>query len=175
MDVEDRNRAGELTGGMNDLARLNALGVLTRREIEVRILAPILDALGKEFGRERVLELVRETIIQIARQQGEQIAESRGGDSLTYFIAALEDWKKDDAMQIEVLEQNDSRYSFNVTRCRYAELYKELDIPELGRILSCNRDFSLIQGFNPAIKLARSQTIMEGAPFCDFRYEHESS
>jgi hypothetical protein len=149
--------------------------VLTRREIEVRILKPILDALGDEFGRDRVLELTRETIIQIARQQGEQIAESRGGNSLAHFAASMEDWKKDDAMRIEFLEQSEQKFFFNVTRCRYAELYQDLGIPELGQILSCNRDASLMQGFNGDIRLTRTQTIMEGAPFCDFRYELEQS
>lgn len=173
MPGEDQKQEGQVAGQANDLARLNALGVLTRREIEARILAPLLDALGEEFGRERVLELTREVIIEIARQQGKQIAEDRGGNSLAHLADSLEDWKKDDAMQIEVLEQNEERFSFNVLRCRYAELYRHLGIPELGKILSCNRDFSLIQGFNTGIRLARSQTIMEGASFCDFRYEFE--
>jgi hypothetical protein len=155
--------------------RLNALGVLTRREVEARILKPLLDALGDEFGQERVLELTRQTIIQIARQQGEQIAESQGGNSLAHFAASLEDWKKGDAMRIELLEQSEQKFFFNVTRCRYAELYQELGIPELGQILSCNRDASLMQGFNGKIRLTRTQTIMEGAPLCDFRYELEQS
>jgi len=43
--------------------------VLKRREIEVRILAPVVEALGREFGRERVLQIVRETIVGIARGQ----------------------------------------------------------------------------------------------------------
>ena len=37
-------------------------------------------------------------------------------------------------------------------------------------MLSCNRDFALIEGFNPTVKLERTQTIMEGATHCDFRY-----
>ena len=69
-----------------------------------------------------------------------------------------------------MLEQSDQRFSFNVTRCRYAELYRGLGIPELGAVLSCNRDFSLIEGFNSQVTLTRTQTIMEGAPFCDFRF-----
>jgi predicted ArsR family transcriptional regulator len=150
--------------------RLNAIGVLTRREIEARILAPLLAALGEEFGHERVLEVARQTVIQIAREQGAQLALSMGGDSLAHLADSLEDWKKDGAMQIEVLELNDQRFSFNVTRCRYAEMYRALGIPELGGLLSCNRDQALIQGFNPNVQLERTQTIMEGAPFCDFRY-----
>jgi len=52
---------------------LNAIGVLKRREIEVRLLAPAVDALGREFGREKVLQIVRETIVGIARDQGRQL------------------------------------------------------------------------------------------------------
>jgi predicted ArsR family transcriptional regulator len=150
--------------------RLNAIGVLTRREIEARILAPLLEALGNEYGREKVLEVTRRTIVEIARRQGAELAQSMGGCTLAHLAASLENWKKDDAMQIEVLEQNEERFSFNVTRCRYAELYRNLGIPELGELLSCNRDGALIEGFNPGVKLERTQTIMGGAEYCDFRY-----
>ncbi len=150
--------------------RLNAIGVLTRREIEARLLAPLIQALSQEFGRERVLEIVRRTIVEIARQQGAQLAQSAGGNSLAHFVPALEAWKKDDALEIQMLAQDEKHLAFNVVSCRYAEMYRALGIPELGALLSCNRDFSLIEGFNPEISLERTQTIMEGAPFCDFRY-----
>lgn len=149
---------------------LNDLGVLTRREIEARIIAPLLAAFGEAFGHERVLEITRQTIKEIARQQGKQLAEIMGGCSLAHFAASLDAWKKDDALVIDVLEQTDEAFSFNVTRCRYAEMYRELGVPELGSTLSCNRDFTLIEGFNPNVNLTRTQTIMEGASFCDFRY-----
>jgi phosphohistidine phosphatase SixA len=151
-------------------AELNAMGVLTRREIEARLLAPLLAVFCEEFDRRRVMEIARQTIVRIARQQGEQIASAMGGDSLEHFAASLEDWKKNDAMQIEVLEQTAERFSFNVHRCRYAEMYRQLGIPELGELLSCNRDFALIEGFNPKVRLTRTQTIMQGAEFCDFRF-----
>ena len=41
---------------------LNEVGVLKRREIEARILIPVLEALGQEFGRERVLAITRNVI-----------------------------------------------------------------------------------------------------------------
>jgi hypothetical protein len=52
-------------------------------------------------------------------------------------------------------------------------MYRALGIPELGSVLSCGRDFALGEGFNPNLTLTRTQTIMEGAPFCDFRYRLE--
>lgn len=150
---------------------LNALiGVLTRREVEARVLTPILDALASEFGREAVLGVVRDAIIRIAHEQGAQLVETMGGNSLDAFADSLQFWTKDDALEIELIAQDEQTFSFNVTRCRYAELYKSLGIPELGALLSCNRDNALIEGFNTDVALTRTQTIMEGAAFCDFRY-----
>jgi predicted ArsR family transcriptional regulator len=153
---------------------LNEIGVLRRREIEARILRPVIDALGAEFGRDRVVAIVREVIVQVAQEQGRELAARMGGDSLTEFARALDDWKKGDAYRMDVLEQSAERLDFNVTRCRYAEMYRALGIPELGALLSCNRDFALIQGFNPEVALTRTQTIMEGATHCDFRFVRRS-
>ncbi|MGD8724859.1 MAG: L-2-amino-thiazoline-4-carboxylic acid hydrolase [Desulfobacterales bacterium] len=150
---------------------LNAkIGVLTRREVEARILAPIMDALSRQFGKAKVLDIVHDTIIQIATRQGIELAAQMGGNSLQHFADSLRYWTRDNALEIEVVEQGEQAFFFNVTRCRYAELYKELGLTEPGVIFSCSRDFALIKGFNPKITLKRTQTIMEGAAYCDFRY-----
>ena len=75
----DEARQGPVVGPPD---RLNAeIGVLTRREVEARILRPVIDALGDEFGRQRVVEIVRDTIIRIAREQGALLAGNMGGSS----------------------------------------------------------------------------------------------
>ena len=51
------------------------------------------------------------------------------------------------------------------------ELYRALGIPELGALLSCNRDAALIEGYHPGVQLTRSTTLMQGGSCCDFRYE----
>ena len=150
--------------------RLNEIGVLKRREIEARILLPVIEALGKEFGKDRVVEIVRDVIVGVAQAQGREVAAQQGGSSLGHLAHALEDWQKGDAYRMDVLEQSDERFSFNVTRCRYAEMYRSLGIPELGALLSCNRDFALAEGFSSDIQLTRTQTIMQGASHCDFRF-----
>ncbi len=152
---------------------LNAIGVLKRREIEARILKPILEAFAQEIGWERTLAILETIIGEIAKQQGQELAEAMGGCSLQYFAASLENWQKDDAMHIEILAQNEEQFHFNVLRCRYAEMYRALGMEKLGSLLSCKRDQALIEGFNPSIKLTRNHTIMEGAPYCDFRYQHK--
>ena len=153
---------------------LNEIGILRRREIEARILAPLINAFATEFGRERVIEIAKRVIVEIAHRQGKALADQLGGDSLAHFVSGKDPWVKGDALQVEVLEASDTTYNFNVTRCRYAEMYRALGIPELGVVLSCGRDFALGEGFNASMKLTRTQTIMEGASFCDFRYRLET-
>ncbi len=69
---------------------LNArMGVLARREVEARLLAPLIGALAAEFGRERVVSIVRSVIIDLARNQGAALAQQMDGDSLSEFAGAL--------------------------------------------------------------------------------------
>ncbi len=150
---------------------MNAVGLLNRREIEARILAPLLQALGSEFDRQAVLEITRKVIQEAARQQGVQLANSVEKNDLEHFSEITETWKKDHAIQTEILELTNKRFSFNVFRCRYAEMYQHLGVAELGFMLSCERDFAMIEGYNPDIHLTRTQTIMEGADICDFCFE----
>ncbi len=149
---------------------LNDVGVLKRREIEARIVAPLLERLGEEFGAERVYELAREVVVEVAQTQGGQLADAMGGNDLAHFADSLENWTKGGALEIEVVEQSDDVFAFNVNRCRYAEMYRELGLADLGAALSCNRDGTMVEGFNPNIQFTRTQTIMGGADHCDFEY-----
>src|SRR5581483_11586706 len=112
----------------------------------------------------------RETIARLARESGAELARTLGHDTLDAFAGCLDRWREGGALEIDVLAQSPERLSFNVTRCRYAEMYRALGLADLGASLSCQRDFALAQGFNPEIALTRTQTIMQGAPFCDFRF-----
>jgi hypothetical protein len=152
---------------------LNAIGLLNRREIEARLLTPLLAAMSAELGRERALEMIRKVIHDLAYQGGVQLANSMEHNDLEHFTVVHEGWKKDNAIQTEVLEQTNRKFAFNVYRCRYVEMYEHLGVRELGTVFSCERDFALIEGFNPKIKLTRTQTIMEGADICDFCFEQE--
>jgi len=154
-----------------DLPRLS---LLHQREIEARIVGPIIRAVSEELGREKTLELLRRVISELARQGGADLAGQLGEATLSAFSGSLDRWREGGALEIEMLENSEEQLSFNVTRCRYAEMYRALGLAELGSSLSCQRDFSLVEGFNPGIHLSRTQTLMDGAPFCDFRFEDRS-
>ena len=82
----------------------------------------------------------------------------------------MEFWTQDNALEIDIIEKNQTTLDFDVVRCRYAEMYESLGIKELGATLSCNRDYALIEGFNPDATLLREKTIMSGGDCCTFRY-----
>jgi hypothetical protein len=154
---------------MPDRDTLNDVGLLKRREIEARIVAPLLERLAAEYG-EGVYDVARDVIVDVARDSGAALAQQLGDDSLTSFARGLADFSADGALESEVVEITDTTFGFDVHRCRYAEMYRALGIEDLGATLSCNRDGSLIEGFNPNIEFSRTQTIMEGATHCDFRF-----
>jgi hypothetical protein len=147
------------------------LTLLEQREIEARIVAPLVEEMKAELGEERTIALLRRVVERLARESGSELAGSPGvGPGLIGFSATLDRWTEGGALEIEVLERSDERLDFNVTRCRYAEMYRRLGIGALGESLSCCRDAALASGFDPAIELSRSQTILGGAPTCDFRF-----
>src|SRR6185312_10830907 len=127
-------------------------------------------AVQAELGVEKTLALVRRVVADLARAGGAELARALGEASLTAFADSLDRWSEGGALEIELLERSPERLSFNVTRCRYAEMYRALGLADLGSSLSCQRDFALVEGFNPAIRLQRTQTIMQGASHCDFRF-----
>ena len=99
--------------------------------------------------------------------------EAPEGPSLSHFISLQPRWTKGGALEIEVVRADARNYDFNVTRCRYAEMYRGMGLAELGAVLSCNRDGAFCEGYDPRLRLTRSQTIMGGATHCDFRYRYE--
>lgn len=154
-------------------ADLSKIGILTRREIEARIAGPLIEAFMKETGEARALEIVEEVIVSLARESGEMLRAFVGGNGLEDFAKGVDLWSQDDAVAFDLVEMTPEKITMNVTRCRYADMYKELGMADLGFTLSCARDFAMVKGFNSEIKLQRTKTLMEGADHCDFRLRHK--
>lgn len=161
----------------DDLARERLpVTLLQRRGIEAEVLVPFIRRLERELGAERAHDLARETIASIAREQGEAVAEALGRDDLDGFGEVRDSWGGAGGdLTIEAVRHDADHLDFNVTRCRFAELYDRLGARDLGFVLSCGRDFALSEGYSDRLHLVRTQTIMQGAAFCDFRYSYASS
>ena len=122
---------------------IDNMSVLDRRRIEAMVLGPMIRAFEEEVGRERAHAVARRVIVKIAEEQGRALSERMGGDDLPAFSRSKDPWVRGGALETDTLEDNDSRVSFNVTRCRYAEMYREIGMSDLGGIFSCGRDGAL--------------------------------
>jgi len=141
------------------------LPILTQRRIEAAFAKGIFDEMKAELGEETARRILTNAVVKLAKS---------APAGLDGFRAVLPRWTAEDALAIDVVKSTPTEFHFNVTRCRYAEMYRELGIPELGAILSCNRDGAFCEGFDPRLKMARTQTLMGGASHCDFRYRMDN-
>ena len=147
------------------------VSVLQQAKIQAEVLVPLVKAIQAELGEARANALVREALGDTYRRYGEAFWRAKNETNIGKAVgSAFAAYARDEALDYKVIEQSEDAFSFDVRRCRYAEFYKELGEPELGFLLVCSADFDTAQGFGPDIKLTRTQTIMQGASHCDFRY-----
>ena len=140
-------------------------------KIQAQVLVPLVKALQAELGEERANAIVRKTLGDLYRKYGEKWWRTQGARNLGEKMAsAFNMFAAGDALDYEVVKQGPDAFEVNVTECRYAKFYKEIGAPELGFLLTCSADFSMTEGFGTGVQLTRTQTIMQGASHCDFRY-----
>ena len=150
------------------------LPVLLKRRLQAQVIGPIHAEMVTALGKEKADAILDAAIRKAAIAEGRSFAaRAPGGEtSLAEFIKLFELWSADGALEVEVLEATDETFSFDVTRCRYAETYREMGLGHIGHLMSCNRDGTFCEGYDSNIKLERRHTIMAGAPRCTFRYAY---
>ena len=142
------------------------------REIQAPIVSSLIQGFAEEIGSDKTIEVVKKVISKDAIESGKKLGQEYSGNSMRELSKIVKEvWAKYGAMKIQIIRETDNELFFDVTYCGYAQMYEEMDIKELGFILSCSRDFPFMEGFNPEIELSRAKTIMEGAEYCDFRYK----
>ena len=150
---------------------MSELPIIELRRIEANIIKPIYEEMTAELGEEKARRILGSAIRKAAIEQGRTLAAaSEEPASIVGFANLLERWTANDALRIEILEQDDERFDFNVVRCRYSEMYREMGLGDIGALLSCNRDGAFCEGSAERLELSRTQTIMSGASHCNFRY-----
>lgn len=151
-----------------------AVSVIEQAKIRAQVLIPLVKALQAELGEEKVNRLVRKALGDLYRRFGEEFWRSRNEPDLGKAVAsAFKTYARGGALEYHVNEQSPDAFALDVTRCRYAEFYQALGEPELGFLLICTADFAVAEGFGSDVRLTRTQTIMQGASHCDFRYRRK--
>lgn len=151
------------------------LSMIEKRRIEAEILKHVYDQLKESHGIDVARSTIGEAVRRSALEQAARFAaQSAEGPSLQGFIALQPLWTAEGALTVEEVGRTETTYDFNVVRCRYSEMYKAMGLGEIGALLSCQRDGTFCEGYDPKLKLERTQTIMQGASHCDFRFTYEA-
>jgi hypothetical protein len=146
--------------------------LLEQVKIQAQVLVPLIKALQVELGEERANALVRSALGDLYRRYGEEFWRKKTENDLgKVVVSAFATYAREDALEYTVVLRSQDGCEIDITRCRYAEFFKALGEQELGFLLVCSADFSMAEGFGSDIELTRSQTIMQGASHCDFRYK----
>jgi len=147
---------------------------LTKRRLQAQVIGPIYEEMVRQVGEAKAASILDTAIRKAAIAEGREFAAKAPGGvtSMADFIKLYELWTADGALEMKVLEASGTKFDFDITRCKYAETYKEMGLGKIGHLLSCNRDGTFCEGYDSNITLDRKQTIMQGAPCCTFRYTY---
>jgi L-2-amino-thiazoline-4-carboxylic acid hydrolase-like protein len=145
--------------------------IIEQVKLQAQVLVPLVRALQAELGEEPANAIVRKVLEDLYRKYGEKWWRTQGALSLgEKMSSAFDRFAAGDALDYEVVKQAPDAFELNVTGCRYASFFNQIGAPELGFLLICSADFPMTEGFGADVQLTRTQTIMQGASHCDFRY-----
>jgi hypothetical protein len=142
--------------------------ILDAVKIQARAVIPIVKALERELGKERAHAIVGSAIAtDYARWQAQRIPvrnlHPRGGDQNNAF-----------PVERSVVDDTDTTFGVNMTQCKFAEYFRGIGEPEIGALLTCGVDFANEAMQRPDWEFRRTQTLMKGAAYCDFRWRLRS-
>lgn len=144
---------------------------LLKRKMTVMadIAVELLHTMEKTFGpraREVVREMINHQEFEARKNVGKPEADLRDFCAMVDKAAVgTHTWKKTEDQPCSV--------AYGFTRCMYAEIFRELEEPELG-FMMCARDEPWVRSFNPRLAFRRTKTLMNGDEICDNTYYVET-
>ena len=141
------------------------IAILDAVKIQARALIPIVKALEAEIGKPRAHALVREAIARdyaqrVASRTSARNTHPREGEGQAEF-----------PVEARVVADDAETYSLDMTSCQFADYFRAIGEPEIGALLTCDVDFAVQREIRPDWELTRTQTQMQGASHCDFRWK----
>ena len=135
---------------------------------------PIMKKLAEEEGKERFMEKLKEAVSAAATENMTNMAKSfpnRDLAMMAIFTKTNPLFQR--AMSYELVKETKNSFEIKVSRCLWAETFRQANAAELGYITICHADYPMTAAFNPKIKLIRSKTLMQGHDCCNHRFVTE--
>jgi hypothetical protein len=139
--------------------------ILEAIKIQARAMIPIVKALEKELGKARAHEIVGKAMAAAYVQYRE-----KRGFEVDSHPRVEQETGLDFPVEREMVDDTESSFGFNITGCQFADYFRAIGEPEIGALMTCGVDFAAEAKIRPGWKFSRTQTRMQGAPHCDFRW-----
>jgi len=151
-----------------------AISKMDEFRAEAQVLVPVLKAARAELGEERANRLILGALQAWCRERLRQIGARIPGTPKEKWdtIKKLDGSRtRPNDLEFEMLKWEPEAIEYDVSRCIYADFFRELGEPELGAVLVCDSDIYLVEEVtSPEVEYTRTQSIMQGGSFCDIRW-----
>lgn len=137
-----------------------------RMMIAAEHLVPLVEELEAELGVEAAHRLVARSVRRRTHDEV-RVQLQANGRSKQVLRAMAEPHAP--ACEAEYLPGDKSRFDFDVTACGYAEFFRAIERPDLGRLLTCQTDEWVVELLDD-VTFERPTTLMQGGDRCRFRY-----
>lgn len=144
--------------------------ILEAVKIQSRVVIPIVKALEKEIGKARA-----HAIVGAATADAYVEHRQRRGFEPNSHPRTEQENGMDFPVEHEVVEDSETSYGHNITGCQFADYFQSIGEPEIGALMTCGVDFAAEKLIRPDWAFDRTQTRMQGAAHCDFRWRKETA
>ena len=123
--------------------------------------------LSAKYGKE-VMNEARKAFIDSMVNDARKAYRNKKDKSLKSYL----DWLLSgltEGHEYEILESKEGSVKFKFTRCPWADYFKKIGQPEIGKFF-CLADEPLAKAFNEKINFKRTKTLMDGDEYCDHHY-----
>jgi len=133
-----------------------------------RELVSYIRALETEYGS-GVVDVIAEAKYELTHKQWAELAQSAEENDIATLLKLQ--WEgAGPLLQYQVVYHDSGEARLRVTKCFWADAFRELGAIDIGRALYCADEFASASGFNRHIGLTRTKTLMEGDDYCDHCY-----
>lgn len=141
--------------------------ILEITKYQSNIVIPIVKRLEQELGKEEAHRIVGEAIADKYVAWRERL----GFEENSHPAEDAE--APDFPVEHDVVENMADAYGHNITGCAFADYFRKIGEPEIGAIMCCGVDFAAEARIRPDWEFTRTQTRMQGASHCDFRWKRK--
>jgi L-2-amino-thiazoline-4-carboxylic acid hydrolase len=160
---------------LDDFLVASDITMLDKVKIQAQVLVPVMRALRAELGRDKADALVKGALRDWSKGLFAEIGKDIEGSPYRKFATmntALADVTVQE-VSFDMHRRDKQALEFDITSCRFAEFFRALGEPELGALLICHVDADIADAGGDEVSFSRTQTLMQGASCCNFRYKFE--